>query len=510
VLDVLTAEDVRRVDAACEARGITTELLMRNAGYAVAAAARRMLGGTYGRRIVVICGKGNNAGDGLVAGRVLSSWGASVTAVTTFGEDMKGPARRAYERFPGRRAGADALGSEIARADLVIDAIFGVGLSRALEGEAARAISLLSDGRKPVLAVDVPSGIDADTGQLVGDSAVRAVATVTLGGLKPGLMFWPGREYAGHVEVADIGIPGDLGEASAWTLEASDVRALIPLRQLASNKRSVGTVLMVVGSRGLPGAAALAAGGSVHGGAGLTIVAAPESVVPTIIARIPEVTAIPLPETGDGTIDPKAIEVIRPRLKEFNVVAIGPGLSTHPATAELVRSLVAEVDLPMVLDADALTAFAGVAEQMSGKASPIVITPHTRELSRLTGEFVDVIEADRMKAARDAAARFGCVVLLKGPGTVIASPDGRAFVNPTGGSALAQGGTGDVLAGLTAALLAQELRAGSGRSPWAMTAVAAWVHGRAGDLLGRRYAPHPASASMLIEALPEVLHEVAG
>jgi NAD(P)H-hydrate epimerase len=293
-------------------------------------------------------------------------------------------------------------------------------------------------------------------------------------------------------------------------LERADVRSLLPLRQPSSHKRSAGTVLVVVGSRGLPGAAALVAGASVHGGAGLTIVAAPESVVPTIIARIPEATAIPLPETGDGTIDPKGIELIRPRLKEFHVAAIGPGLSTHPATAELVRSLVAEVDLPMVLDADALTAFAGSAEQMSGHASPIVITPHVRELSRLTGATVEEIEADRMAAAREAAARLGCVVLLKGPGTVIASPDGRAFVNPTGGSALAQGGTGDVLTGLTAALLAQEFQSDGGRSPWVTTAVAAWVHGRAGDLLGRRFAPHPASASMLIETLPEVLHEVAG
>ncbi|MGH2728737.1 MAG: NAD(P)H-hydrate dehydratase, partial [Actinomycetota bacterium] len=310
--------------------------------------------------------------------------------------------------------------------------------------------------------------------------------------------------------VADIGVPGDLRAGTASALEASDVRALLPKRQAGTNKRRVGTVLLVVGSRGLPGAAALCAGASVHGGAGLTVVAAPESVVPTIVARVPEVTAIPLPETGDGTIDPKAIELIRPRLGDFHVAALGPGLSLHPATAELVRALVAELELPLVLDADALTAFKGAAGTLAESAAPKVLTPHTGELSRLTGSTADEIEADRLRAVRAAAESFRSVVLLKGPGTVIAAPGGATFINPTGGPSLAQGGTGDVLTGLTAALLAQESVVGGGRDPAQTTAVAAWIHGRAGDLAAERFAPHPASASMLIALLPEVLHEVAG
>jgi ADP-dependent NAD(P)H-hydrate dehydratase / NAD(P)H-hydrate epimerase len=510
MLDVLTAEDVRRQDAACEARGISTESLMSTAGFAVARAARRMLGGTYGRRVVVVCGKGNNAGDGLVAGRVLRSWAASVTAVLLLGNEFEGAAASAFERFPGHVLGLDALGRELGRADLVIDAIFGVGLARAPEGAAAEAISVLSGPTLRVLALDVPSGVSADTGALAGAAAVRAELTVTLGGLKPGLLFEPGRSFAGRVEFADIGVPDDLRAGSAWALEASDVRAAMPRRGSSSNKRNVGTVLLVVGSRGLPGAAALAAGGSVHGGAGLTIVAAPESVVPTIIARVPEVTAIPLPETGDGTIDPKAIELIRPRLKEFHVAALGPGLSTHPATAELVRALVTEIDVPMVLDADALTAMKGSAGLVAQRSAPTVVTPHTREMSRLVGVSVEEIESDRLGAARRAAAELGCVVLLKGPGTVIAAPDGSAYLTPTGGPSLAQGGTGDVLTGLTAALLAQEQNAGAGRAAPLTTAVSAWIHGRAGDLAAERLAPHPANASLLIELIGEVMHEVAG
>ena len=510
MLPVLTAEDVRRQDAACEARGISTATLMGNAGFAVARAARELLGGTYGRRVVVVCGKGNNAGDGLVAGRWLRAWAAHVSAVTLLGEDLRGAARDAMEAFPGRIRRPEELDRELDRADVIIDAIFGVGLSRTPEGAAARAIERLSSASRPVVAVDLPSGIDSDTGAWIGGRAVRATVTVTLGGWKPGLLFEPGRSAAGRVEVADIGIPEDLRGGTASALEAADVRALLPTRQPASNKRRVGTVLLVVGSRGLPGAAALTAGACVHGGAGLTVVAAPESVVPTVIGRVPEATAIPLPETGDGTIDPKAIELLRPRFGEFHVAALGPGLSTHPATADLVRSLVAELEMPLVLDADALTAFAGAPELVARGPASKVLTPHTRELSRLVGRPDDEIEGDRLAAARDAAARLQAVVLLKGPGTVIADRDGGSFVNPTGGPSLAQGGTGDVLTGLTAALLAQELHVGERRAELLTTAAAAWIHGRAGDRAAERYAPHPANASMLIGLLPEVLHEVAG
>lgn len=505
MIPVLTAEDVRRQDAESETREVSTPFLMGNAGYAVAVAARSMLGGTYGRRVVVVCGKGNNAGDGLVAGRRLAAWGAKVSALMLFGSELSGAAGEALAAFPGRVLGADALERELGRVDLAIDAIFGVGLSRTPEGTAATAIQQLRAGR--VLAVDVPSGVDADTGRFVGDIAVGAERTVTLGGLKPGLLFEPGRSAAGKVEVADIGVPEDLRAGVASVLEASDVRAMVPRRRADSNKRRVGTVLLIVGSRGLPGAAALTAGACVHGGAGLTIVAAPESVVPTIIGRVPEVTAIPLPETGDGTADVKALELIGPRLDEVQIVAIGPGLSVHPATAELIRAVVAMLEVPAVLDADALTAFKGSPELIADAPGSKVLTPHTRELSRLIDRTDDEIEANRLAAARDAAARLRSVVLLKGPGTVIAAPDGSAFINGTGGPALAQGGTGDVLTGLTAALLAQEKVLG-GRSALETTALAAWIHGRAADLASERYSPHPASASMLIELLPEVLHEV--
>ena len=507
MLDVLTAEDVRRQDAACEARGISTETLMGNAGFAVATAARRLLDAAYGKRIVVACGKGNNAGDGLVAGRVLSAWGAAVTAVMLLGEDLSGAAGAALERFPGNRMGPEGFDREAARADLVIDAIFGVGLSRGPEGIVRDVIGRMAPPMR-VLSIDVPSGLNADTGAAAGEVVVRPALTVTLGGLKPGSLF-DGSFQAGRVEIAEIGVPGDLRGGAALALEAAEIAALIPMRDPQTNKRRVGTVLVVAGSRAMPGAAALVAAASVHSGAGLTTVAVPESVVPVIVSRVPEVTTIPLPETSEGTLDLKGIEQIRPRLAEFHAVAIGPGLSRHAAAVEAVQALTAEIEAPLVLDADAISAFAGSPNTLAGRGRPLVLTPHAGELSRLMGTSVEEIDGDRIAAARAAAAATRGHVLLKGTGTVVASNAGEMFINATGGSWLAQGGTGDVLTGVMAALFAHDRargREGGGR----LAAAAAWLHGRAGDLVAARVGPHPASASLLIDALPQVLHEVAG
>jgi hydroxyethylthiazole kinase-like uncharacterized protein yjeF len=459
--------------------------------------------------VVVLCGKGNNAGDGLVAGRYLAGWGAHVTAALVLGEALPGAAGEALRRFPGRRVAPEGLEAALGRADLIVDALFGVGLSRPPEGAAARAIALASAAGAPVLAVDVPSGVDADTGQVLR-AAVRAARTVTLGGLKPGLLFEPGRSLAGTVEVADIGVPPDLRGAAARALEASDVRALLPVRAPDAHKRRVGTVLLVAGSRAMPGAACLAAEGAVHGGAGLVVVATPEPVVPSLVARVPEATTIPLPETDEGTLDEKAVDLLRPRLGELHAAAIGPGLSTHPAAVEAVRALVGVLEVPLVIDADAITALAGAPEVLRRRRAPTLLTPHAGELARLVGRPAAELERDRLRAAREAAAGLGATVLLKGPGTVVCSPEGEAFLTLPGGPALAQGGTGDVLTGLAAALLAQDAARPEPRGAAASAALAAWLHGRAGDRLAARLWPHPANASRLAAELADVLHEVAG
>jgi hydroxyethylthiazole kinase-like uncharacterized protein yjeF len=499
MLPVLLADDVKRQDAEASARGISVEQLMENAGWAVACGARGLLGGTYGKRVVVVCGKGNNAGDGLVAGRVLHGQGAHVTAVLTSDKHSELTALN-IERFPGRVVGIGELAREIARADLVIDALLGVGLSRAPEGAIAEAIRVCEGSL--VLAVDVPSGLDSDTGQVPGE-AIRARATVTFTGFKPGLLFAPGAELAGYIDVADIGIPDPT--SAVGLLEARDIAAWIPRRARASHKRKAGTVLVVAGSRAMPGAAALVTAASVQVGAGLTTLCAPEDVCRVVLSRVPEITTIPLSENSEGILDSKALDLISPKLNGFTSVVIGPGLGTHPATVEAVRAIVETREGALVIDADGLNALAGATEillQRNGRGAVSILTPHAGELSRLVGRPAPDLDADRLRAARDAATDLAAIVVFKGPGTVIAGDE--TFINPTGGPALAQGGTGDVLAGMVAGLLAQRGREVGARD----VAASVWLHGSAGDRVAARVAPHPANATALIAELAATMHEV--
>ena len=501
MLPVLLSDDVKRQDAGASSLGVSVEQLMENAGWAVARAARRLLEGMYGRRVVIMCGKGNNAGDGLAAGRILHSQGAHVTAVLTSDEHSDLTSRN-LARFPGRRVTLKSVRRELERADLVIDALLGVGSTRAPHGGIGEAIRSLRDVAAPVLAVDVPSGVDADTGGVPGD-VVTARATVTFTGYKPGLLFAPGVEHAGRVEIADIGIPDPATEISV--LEARDVSAWLPRRARAAHKRNAGTVLVVAGSRAMPGAAALVRGACVQAGAGLTTLCAPEDVCRVVLSRVPEITTIPLPESAEGILDAKASDLIGPRVNDFTTMVVGPGLGTHPATVEAVRALVETREGTLVLDADGLNALAGaidVLQQRSEAGRISIVTPHAGELSRLVGKSAADLDADRLVAARAAARDLGCTVVFKGPGTVVAGDE--TFINPTGGPALAQGGTGDVLAGMVGGLLAQK---GSARAR--DVAAAVWLHGAAADRLSRRIAPHPANASALIAELPPTMHEVA-
>lgn len=501
MLPVLLADDVKRQDADASARGMSVEQLMENAGWAVARAARGLLGGTYGKRVVVVCGKGNNAGDGLVAGRLLHAQGAHATAVLTSDTHSDLTALN-LSRFPGRVVGMNEIGREIARADLVIDGLLGVGLSRSPDGAIANAIRACEGAS--ILAVDIPSGVDADTGQVPG-VAIRARATVTFTGYKPGLLFAPGADLAGSTEIADIGIPDATTDVSV--LEARDVSVWLPRRARASHKRKAGTVLVVAGSRAMPGAAALVSAASVQAGAGLTTLCAPEDVCRVVLASVPEITTIPLPENSEGILDSKALDLISPRLNEFTSVVIGPGLGTHPATVDAVRAIVEIREGPIVIDADGSNAVAGATEILQrrgerGYAS--ILTPHAGELSRLVEKAAADLDADRLEAARAAARDLGSIVVFKGPGTVIAG--GETFINATGGPALAQGGTGDVLAGMVAGLLAQKGQPIGARD----VAASVWLHGAAGDRLAARVAPHPANASALIAELGATMHEVAG
>ncbi|HEY4939442.1 MAG TPA: NAD(P)H-hydrate dehydratase [Actinomycetota bacterium] len=505
MLAVLTPEQMAAADRATIAAGTPSLTLMERAGIAVARAAARATGGTYGRRVLVLAGKGNNGGDGLVAARHLAAWGAF--PVVVFPDDpgtLKGDARTNLERLRNVRQlrfEERGFARELGRADVVVDALYGTGFKGALAGPPAQAVTAVNRSGLPVVAVDIPSGVDGMTGRVDGP-AIRATTTVTMGALKLGIVFHPGSEYAGEVEVADIGIVTPQFPKVVGVPEAADVARVLGHRPLDAHKRSVGTAMVVAGSAGMSGAAALAATGALRSGAGLVTIASPASVVTEVHPRVLEATSLRLPETSQGTVAAGALELLLDKAATVDAVAIGPGLSTNPETVDLVRKTIAALENPLVADADALNALAGDPGILEARGAPTAITPHPGELSRLLGISTAAIQADRLGAARRAAERFQSAVLLKGYRSIVADPSGATVVITTGGPALATGGTGDVLTGVTVALLA------GGAEPFTAVWAASWLHGRAGDVLERLLGARGTIAGDVPAAVAGVMHDL--
>jgi len=500
MIPILTPSASAALDRAAADRGVSVDSLMERAGWAVARAVVEAAGGAYGRRAVVVCGKGNNGGDGLVAARYLDRWGMGMTAVLLGRPSASaGPAATNLRRFAdagGRivEHGTDRLRRELDRADVVVDALFGTGFRGAPDGEPLEAIRAMASCDAAVVAVDIPSGVNGETGAVARDAVVADV-TVSFGTLKPGVVLFPGAAHAGEVRVADIGFPPDLIRSDLGLVEPEDAAALLPVRAAEANKRSTGVVLVVAGSRAMTGAGVLTARAAYRAGAGLVTLAVPESALATAKAALTEATFLPLPETEGGGVSEDAWGALAERFDAVHALAVGPGLGRDPATSALVRRLVAESPVPFVLDADGLNAFAGRGDDLARRASDCVVTPHDGEFARLTGAAVDEVREDRIGHARKASSAFGCAVLLKGPRTIVAEPSGRARVNATGGPALATGGTGDVLTGAAAAFVARRL------SPADAAVLAAFVHGVAGELAGAE-SGEGAIASDVLERLP--------
>jgi ADP-dependent NAD(P)H-hydrate dehydratase / NAD(P)H-hydrate epimerase len=501
---VLTPEEASALDRRTQARGVPAETLMERAGRAVARAVRELAGGSYGRRAVVVCGKGNNGGDGIVAARHLARWGIRTTVVMLeaageLREPAASKARRLAE-VPGLRVrlfDARGLERELDRADVAIDAVFGTGFRGMPEDEWAAAIDRLNGADVPVVAVDIPSGVNGATGAVEGD-AVLADLTVTFGAAKLGAVLMPGAELAGTVRVVDIGFPSDLLAAQAWITEPSDVAGWFPSRDADSHKRASGVVVVVAGSRAMTGAPRLIGRAAGRLGAGLVVVAGPESAMGAIQAGLTEPTFLPLAETDQGTVSSSATDGLLERLEGADALAIGPGLTAEEETAVFVRDVVRRSPVPIVLDADGLNAFAGDAGAIRDRQSDAVLTPHAGEFSRLTGVKTRDLEADRPSHVRALAGQADAVTLLKGSRSVIAEPGGRLHVNVTGSPVLATAGTGDVLTGMIGALLARGVPA-----PEA-AAGAAYLHGLAGLLAGRDLG-EGAVAGDVLDRIPEAV-----
>jgi NAD(P)H-hydrate epimerase len=476
---VITPREAAELDRGAQERGIAPEDLMERAGWAVARACVDLIGGSYGRRAVVVCGSGNNGGDGFVAARHLARWGMGVTAITlTDPSALRGAAaanraRLTMETAARERASGD-LGRELERADVAVDAIFGTGFHGAADGEAAAAIEAMNASLVPTVAVDIPSGVDGTTGAVPGP-AIRADLTVTFGAAKTGAVLLPAADLAGDVRVVDIGFPDDLVPGSCGLTEPDDVVAVLPDRAPDGHKKASGTLVAVAGSRRMTGAARLIARAAGRIGAGYVVVAVPASILPIVQEGLTETVFLPLAETDAGTIAPEALDAVRGALEGAGALAVGPGLSTDDRTQDFVRALVRESPVPAVVDADGLNAFAGAPEALAERKADVVLTPHLGELARLMqGE-----RTDRLAAARELAARSDAVALVKGSRTVIAAPDGSARVNATGSPALATAGTGDVLTGTIGGLLAASV------APFEAAWAGAYLHGVAGILAGR-------------------------
>src|SRR2546423_12180001 len=414
MLPVLTPAEMAARDSAAIAGGVSEATLVDRAGGAVARGARRLLGGTYGRRVVIVCGKGNNGADGRVAGERLAGWGARVDRFDLAGRDQPGFDRPALDRA-------------LRRADLAVDAMFGTGFKGPLEGDAASAAAALSGADCPVLAVDIPSGVDGLTGAVRG-TAVAAVATVCLAALKPGVVLYPGAGFAGVVDIGDIGIDPHTPPPTLGVTEEADVTAWLPRRGPESHKWSVGGVYLVGGSQGMTGAVMLSSRAALRAGAGIVVAGLPGDAGPR--ASGGEVITRALPATSAGALDEDAAKDVLDGLDRFRALIVGPGLGPAPSTVAAVRRLVAEAPIPLVLHADGLNALDRDLHLLAGRPAATVITPHAGEYARLAGEKAG---EDRIAAARRLAERAGAVVVLQGSRTVVADPTGRAAVNPTGG-----------------------------------------------------------------------------
>ncbi|MBE0467884.1 MAG: NAD(P)H-hydrate dehydratase [Candidatus Desulforudis sp.] len=518
---VVTAAEMREMDRCATAEyAIPSLVLMENAGLKVYECVRAVLGDPAGKLVVVLIGKGNNGGDGLVAARHLFQHGARVKVILDGDAGAvtgdAGANLEIWRRLGQRlyllqdRNAIQVLQIALMQADVVVDGLYGTGFKGEIRDRARRAVEAVNESGKPVVAIDIPSGVEADTGAVRG-AAIRADHTVCFGLPKVGLVLEPGAGRVGKLHVVDISLPRPLleDEGGRHLLTGSLVRSWLPLRGRETHKGAYGHVLVVAGARGMLGAACLAAQAAAKSGAGLVTLAVPRSLQEAAAGFRAELMTMGLPETGAGTLSRAAREQIEDFLGRAAVLALGPGLSTHSETVELVRELLPGVRVPSVLDADGLNAAPeNPAEWFrAGREEggpPLVITPHPGEMARLMGVRAVEIQADRLGAAEWAAGAWNCTVALKGARTLVAAPGGTTYINPTGNPGMATGGTGDVLTGMVAGLLAQ------GLAPERAAGAAVFLHGRAGDLAAAEHGQVSMLAGDVLEKITAAFLDVEG
>ena len=511
-MKLVTVEQMRDLERRAEAAGVSTATLMENAGLAVAQEVWMLLGSLDERRILVLCGPGNNGGDGLVAARHLFEWGAQVAVYMVAPRDPSDPnlvqivEREIPVTVATEDEGFETLDGLLGAAELVVDALLGTGRARPLEGDLAEVMRRLGQARerpmKPrLVAVDLPTGIDADTGA-ADPLAVRADLTVTLGLPKVGLYSGAAQDFTGRIQEVDIGIPAEASkDLPLEMLDRAWIKRQLPPRPNDSHKGTFGRVVIVGGARRYVGAPLLAANAAYRVGCGYVTLATPESIYPIVAGRLMEASYLPLPEER-GVIAAEAADEVAAFLQDGNTLLVGPGLGLGNSEV-FVRNLLTHERLPklraVVVDADGLNALARWEQWWEQLRLPLVLTPHPAEMGRLTGLSVDEVQTRRMELAVAKAREWGVVVALKGAGTIVAAPDGRTWLAPFANAALATAGSGDVLGGAVAGMLAQGVERATG------AACGVFLHGMAGEALRKDLGTAGVMAGDLLPELPRVI-----
>ena len=521
-MKLVTSSQMRNIDKkTIGGVGIPGLQLMEKAGKGVALGAKEMLGDVKNKKVVIFCGRGNNGGDGFVVGRYLSEGGAEVQFYLTAKRgEVTGDAKTNLEK-------AEEIGLPVTEvlkkeeiptkieADLIVDALFGTGFAGEIAGYVKHIVEMINSCSAPVVSVDIPSGLHADTGQFTG-SCIRAERTVTMALPKIGHFFFPGKEMSGKVSVVDIGVPDHVIDEENINLNLiteHGVKKILPKRPGDAYKGTCGRVVLIAGSTGMTGAACLASLSSLRAGAGMAILGAPQTLNPILEMKLTEVMTRPLPDVRKkGALALRGLGEIRELLKWGDCCAVGPGLGQHFETIELVRRLVSRISMPTVIDADGLNAIATDASILKECQAPLILTPHIGELSRLNGVPVAEITKDRIKHASDFAEEYDCVLVFKGAPTIISEPGGQTYVNPTGNAGMASAGSGDVLTGIMVGLLAQMLmlRKGEDINRIMIDSVCAgvYIHGLTGDLAKKERGEMGMIAGDMMEKIPQALEEI--
>ncbi|CUS78371.1 NAD(P)H-hydrate epimerase [Candidatus Kryptobacter tengchongensis] len=519
MLLVASPEEIRKCDSyAIEKLGIPGILLMENASQGVIQSILMKYGGVAGKKVFVFCGGGNNGGDGLAVARKLFGMRAEVYIFLLVApEKLHGDTKTNYEialKIQKDKPKTDTFEiitlkdvkelEKYPKPDLVIDAIFGTGFKGKVQGLFYDVINWINTVRAYTVSVDIPSGLNGDTGEVEG-IAVRADLTATMGLAKTGLMLNMGKILPGKIYIIDIGIPSfvyQLMGIKTYYLESLDVKRRLPVRPFNVHKYSCGKIFALVGSPGLTGAATMSTLSAMKVGAGAVIAGVPESLSPILEMKLTEVMKLPLPETNEHTIGWNALDLIEEYIEWADVLIIGPGISKNYETKQVILNVIKKLNKKAVIDADGLNALVGNLNILKSLHNEIVLTPHSGEFSRLTDLPIEKIEREKIEVARNFAVEYGVVLVLKGDTTVIANPEGEVFINPTGNPGMATAGSGDVLTGMIAGFM------GQGLSAVDASICGVYLHGLAGDIARDKLGELPMMAMDILNAIPDAIQKV--